>query len=225
MKRLAIVVALGAAATAASAAPLLNLDQLTAQCVELRSICSTPRPAATASPSPRPSPSPSRTPPPTQSPRPTPTLRPAQPTAVPTPAPTPSLLEVCPDGYLDRRIAANTPFWGLSSVRVPRGATRVYCAPVQAPILPAGLHPVRVTFEWFSADQDCALNMRVELRGDPDHARGTSAFTPNGNITFTRRSLNGDRPEQTTPGIYVVTVSGGSATCEVYRIGWTWAQS
>lgn len=90
--------------------------------------------------------------------------------------------------------------------------------------MPAGLSPGRLIFSWedLSGTGCGALNVQVEPLSGPARPRGTSGFVSTGNIQYVRKVDGKDDPKQTAPGLYTLTVSGGSETCVLYEIGWTW---
>lgn len=147
------------------------------------------------------------------------------PAPTPSPAPSPKPGDLCPDGTLSAPASKTDPWFGLT-VEVPNGATKRFCAPVQPPLapLPAGQDFYnQITFSWYDvSDQDCgALNVRVDATDGVARTRSGEGFSASGNYYYYGKI--GSRiltPEQTKPGIYVVTVTGGPAACTKYRITW-----
>jgi len=148
------------------------------------------------------------------------------PVATPTPRPTatpigtpPGDPELCPDGYLTES-ASKTDIWYGLTVDVPNGATKRFCAPIMAPLV--NYHPRQITFSWYDvSDQDCgALNVHVDAVDLPLRPRGGTGHSASGNYVYYGQIGSRSMPEQTAPGIYVMTLVGGPSSCTRYRIAW-----
>ncbi|MBY0274719.1 hypothetical protein K2Z84_05225 [Candidatus Binatia bacterium] len=152
------------------------------------------------------------------------------PTAIATPSPVPTAIDerdLCPDGTLQDRASNTDPWYGVTAVIKP-GEVKRYCAKIQPPLIP--FYPRQITFSWYeTSDQDCgALNVGVDALSGPPRPRGGAGYSASGNFYYYGKSRGRDgsviqTPEQTAPGIYVVTVIGGGelgTTCVNYRIAW-----
>jgi hypothetical protein len=145
------------------------------------------------------------------------------PTPVATPRPTSTFIPgdptLCPDGFLTEAASKTDPWYGLT-VDVPEGVTKRFCAPVMPPLV--NTHPNSIVFSWYDvSDQDCgALNVHVDAVDAPSRPRGGAGFSASGQYYYYRRVGLLDRPEQTAPGVYVMTLVGGPSSCTRYRIAW-----
>ncbi|HEY8514996.1 MAG TPA: hypothetical protein VIS07_05760 [Candidatus Binatia bacterium] len=155
-------------------------------------------------------------------PNPTPTPKP---TSTPGGSVIPGDPNLCPDGFLSEPMSKTGAWYGLT-VDVPQGVTRRFCAPVTPQLvpLPAGQDfYTQITFQWYDVtDQDCgALNVHVDATDGFSRPRGGTGFSASGNYYYYGKV--GSRiltPDQTKPGIYVVTLTGGATSCSRYRITW-----
>jgi len=198
----------------------VTFDSLGQACPALLDICSTPLPGPTETPAPAPSGVPTPTPHGTQTPRPG---SPGAPTPTPTPHPAPS--QICTSGFLNRKLTANSTDYGLASTDIPSGTTLTFCLPVQVPLIPDGAIPARITASWFGRDANCRLSATLYADADPsnpDRMRTSVAAAANGNLTLVNQPVLGAAPN-TAPGVYILTLTGGSSSCDVYRVFWTWS--
>jgi hypothetical protein len=143
------------------------------------------------------------------------------PSAAPTRTPGPTGIAYCPDGVLNRPASQTDPWFG-TTVDVPQGVTMSFCAPVTLPLVKG--HPGQITFSWYDvSDQDCgALNVHVDAVDPPVRPRGGSGWSSSGQYVYYAKVGERETPEQTAPGVYVVTVTGGPSSdgCSRFRIAW-----
>jgi hypothetical protein len=157
----------------------------------------------------------------------------AAPVATPSPTPRPTNSpggsvtpppgdpELCPDGYLSEPASKTDPWYGLT-VDVPEGTTKRFCAPVMAPLVKT--YPNQITFSWYDvSDQDCgAINVKIDAVDLPLRPRGGQGYSASGQYVYYAKVGSRSTPEQTAPGIYVVTLTGGPSaqSCSRFRIAW-----
>lgn len=74
---------------------------------------------------------------------------------------------------------------------------------------------------WYDvSDQDCGqLNVKVEAT-NPARYRGGEGYSASGAFHFYSKVGSKLTPEQTNPGVYVITVKGNADTCNRFRIAW-----
>ncbi|MEW6268356.1 MAG: hypothetical protein AB1689_03560 [Thermodesulfobacteriota bacterium] len=151
-----------------------------------------------------------------------------KPTATPVGTVIPGDPLLCPDGFLTEPASKTDPWYGFT-VDIPEGVTKRFCAPVEPPYAtpqltsPLGNYFTQITFSWYDvSDQDCgALNVHVDAVDGVSRPRGGPGFSASGNhVYYGKIGTRITTPEQTLPGIYVMTLVGGPTTCHRYRISW-----
>lgn len=139
----------------------------------------------------------------------------------PPPSPVPSgLAAICPDGLID---GTSSEGFIKEHIQIPAGVVKQYCALVQPPNVPAGVHPQRISFQYYDeSDRDCgALALQVKQIGGAGITKSSIPLA-NGGLQFTTSitPTQFHHPEESAQGIYQITATGHPTHCSQYYIGW-----